>query len=126
PDPIPPIPIPHPERVPYVAPEGMDESAGAGGPSAISPDLPAVIPTVDAAGNPLPPQPFTLVPVLVAGGTPVPAGVNWRLYTEVNNAPAALVADVAGGTTRLELNPGRYFLHAMYGWAGATAQVVVT
>lgn len=123
----PPIPIPHPERVPYVSPANLGlDARGEGGPSAIEPEDVLVVATVDADGNPLPPQDFTLVPVLVAGGTPIAGGVNWRVFAEEGNAPTTLVADVEGGTTQLQLRPGRYFLHAMFGWAGITTEFLVT
>jgi len=124
---VPPVPIPHPERVPYVSPtELILDAGGEGGPSAIEPEDAVVVATVDGDGNPLPPQDFTLVPVLVAGGTPVAGGVNWRVFAEEGNAPSNLVADVEGGTTQLQLRPGRYFLHAMFGWAGVTTELLVT
>lgn len=128
----PPVPIPHPDRVPYepavvteAEPDDGD-SGGAGGPSAIDPVERVEIPTVDENGNPLPPQDFTLVAVLTEGGTPIPAGVNWRIFTEEGANPATLVQDAEGGTMQFQLLPGRYFLHALYGWAGATAELVVT
>jgi len=127
PNDVPPVPIPHPQRVPFVPPtEEVLDAGGAGGPSAIGPDEVLVVATVDADGNLLPPQDFTLVPVLVAGGAPIADGVNWRVFAEEGNAPTTLVADVEGGTTQLQLRPGRYFLHAMFGWASATAELLVT
>lgn len=123
---VPPTPIPHPDRIPYEPPPVEEALEGVGGPSAVDPVEPVVIPTVDEDGNPLPPQDFTLVPVLVAGGDPLANGVNWRVFAEEDNAPTTLIADVEGGTTRLQLIPGRYFLHAMYGWANATTELLVT
>ncbi|MHA1560059.1 MAG: hypothetical protein ACTSWI_05235 [Alphaproteobacteria bacterium] len=124
---IPPIPIPHPERIPSIPVTGaVLDAGGEGGPSAIEPEDVLVVATVDADGNPLPPQDFTLVPVLVAGGAPIAGGVNWRVFAEENNTPTTLVADVEGGTTQLQLRPGRYFLHAMFGWAGVTTELLVT
>ena len=123
---VPPVPIPHPERIPYEPPIVETIDGGAGGPSAVTAEPTVTIETVDEDGNPLPPQDFTLVPVLVAGGEPLTDGVNWRIFAEENEAPTTLVADVEGGTTRLQLVPGRYFLHAMYGWAGTTAELLVT
>ncbi len=123
----PPVPIPNPDRVPYVPPATLpaDESTSVGGPAAIPPAT-LEIPTVDANGNPLPPVDFTLVPVLMDGGDPVADGVNWRVFSEDGGLPADLVADIQGGTMHVPLSPGRYFLHAMYGWASATAEIAVT
>lgn len=124
---VPPIPVPHPDRIPLVPPtEVVLDAGGEGGPSAIEPEDALVVATVDADGNLLPPQDFTLIPVLVAGGAPIAGGVNWRVFAQEANAPTTLVADVEGGTTQLQLRPGRYFLHAMFGWAGVTTELLVT
>ena len=120
-----PLPIPHPERAP-VAGDAPIGSAGVGGPSGIEATDPMELALVDENGNPLPPQEFTLVAVLAEGGAPIPAGVNWRVFGELDGAPSALIADLLGGTTQLTLDPGRYYLHALYGWAMATTQIVVT
>jgi len=123
---IPPIPIPHPDRVPVPAdppPAILDGSEGVGGPSGIDP--PELV-LVDENGNPFPPQEVTLVALLTEGGQPIPAGVNWRIFGEADGAPTTLIADLLGGTTQITLDPGRYYLHALYGWAMATTQFIVT
>ncbi len=128
--PIPPLPIPNPERaaavIPAVGEAQSRDSAGVGGPSDIAQNEPVELVLVDENGNPFPPQQFTLVGVLAEGGEPVPEGINWRVFGELNGAPVALVAEVEGGTAQLVLEPGRYYLHALYGWAMATTRFVVT
>ena len=125
--PVPPLPIPHPDRAaPTLTEVAVEGSDGVGGPSGIEPAAPLELALVDENGNPFPPQDFTLTATLTEGGAPIPAGVNWRIFGEVEGAPADLVADVQGGTTQLTLNPGRYYLHALYGWAMATTQFIVT
>lgn len=122
-----PVPIPNPLRIPYEPPAPAAEiaSPSAGGPAEAVPER-IEIPTVDAEGNPLPAERFTLIPVLVDGGAPVADGVVWRIFDEVDDLPANLVADLEGGTTEVELTPGRYFLHAMFGWASTTTEFIVT
>ncbi len=57
---------------------------------------------------------------------PSPMAWSGASSTRSDDLPANLVADVQGGTTQVELTPGRYFLHAMFGWAGATTELMVT
>jgi hypothetical protein len=130
--PIPPLPTPNPERVapapdaPPADPAEPRGSAGVGGPSGIAQNEPVDLVLVDENGNPFPPQQFTLVGVLAEGGEPVPEGINWRIFGEQDGVPTALIAEVEGGTMQFLLNPGRYYLHALYGWAMATTRFVVT
>lgn len=126
---VPPLPRPHPERVPDALGIGgpVPEAAFAAEPDGAAP-APFELALVDENGDPLPPVEFTLVATLNDGGEPLPSGVTWRVFEGEPGPDGAypLVADVEGGTTFLMLNPGRYFLHAMYGWAGATTQIIVT
>jgi hypothetical protein len=130
-DAVPPLPIPNPERAanpddPAAVEAPPPDSAGVGGPSDVAQNQPVELVLVDENGNPFPPQQFTLIGVLAEGGEPVPEGINWRIFGEQNGAPTALIAEVEGGTMQLVLNPGRYYLHALYGWAMATTRFVVT
>lgn len=122
----PPMPRPHPERVP----------PDIGGPpgAAFAPELdPAAQEAFDLVllgddGQPLPPVDVTLTALLATDGRPVDSGVHWRVFQGDidDNGTYPMVADIEGGTASVSLVPGRYFLHAMYGWAGATTQLIVT
>ena len=126
---IPPIPLPHPARVPT--------DSGLGGPAPVAANAgeianigaadPLEFVLLDDDGEPFPPLEFALIPLLVEGGEPIPEGVSWRVFEGTPGADGTfpLVADLRGGTARLMLIPGRYYLHVMYGWAGATTQILV-
>lgn len=127
-DGLPPIPRPHPERVP--------DAPGIGGPAAGAAFAPEISPADGAFdlvllgdnGEPLPPVDVSLVALLSEGGRPLNSGVAWRIFEGEagEDGTYGLVADVDGIAPQVSLVPGRYLLHAMYGWAGATTQIVVT
>jgi len=125
----PPMPRPHPERVPDAPAIG-----GPGPGAAFAPELPAAnddafdLVLLGEDGEPLPPVDVSLVAVLSEGGQPLRGGVSWKIFEGAagDDGTYGLVADLDGNAPSVSLVPGRYLLHAMYGWAGATTQILVT
>lgn len=123
---IPPLPRPHPERVPEAV---VDEPPAA---DAFAPQNNAVGPfdviLLGEDGEPLPPVDVRLMALLSDDSAPLADGVDWRVFGGAagEDGTFPLVANVTGGTVSVSLVPGRYYVHALYGWAGATAQIMVT
>lgn len=74
-----------------------------------------------------PPQSFSLEARLTDAGPPITRGLSWRIF---DAAPAAdgklrLVGEAHGGTVRLMLKPGSYFVHVSYGRAVAMHTITV-
>lgn len=124
----PPLPTPNPLRLP------PDE--GEGGPGDIEAEDVAAIDAIDAIdfvftdenGDPLPPVDFTLTAQLTVDGPVLPSGLHWRIFgTDLaDDGTYPLVLEAEGGSITTPLEPGRYFLHVLYGWAGATTELIVT
>lgn len=121
---LPPLPRPHPERVPDAP------AIGGPGPEAFTPDGedPFDVVLLGEDGEPLPPIDVRLVALLSEDSDPLTEGVTWRVFggEVADDGSFPLVAEAEGGDATVSLVPGRYYLHAMYGWAGATAQLIAT
>ncbi|MGD9739267.1 MAG: hypothetical protein AB7O56_11845 [Bauldia sp.] len=86
------------------------------------------IPTpADPGAMPPATQEFVLTALLAEGGTPIPDGLDWRVFGPQPgpDGQLPLVAEATGGIARVMLAPGEYYLHAAYGRAGATARIEV-
>ena len=123
---VPPIPRPNPDRVPNTAPPG-DPALEAFAPE-FAADDPFDVILLGEDGEPLPPVNVELVALLSDDGPVLAEGVDWRVFGGAAGEDGAfpLVASETGGSITVSLVPGRYYLHALYGWAGATAQMRVT
>lgn len=65
---------------------------------------------------------------LIDQGPPLREGVIWRVFGAAPGGDGGLplVASVAGGSTRLQLAPGNYLVHAAFGRAGVTRRVTMS
>lgn len=82
--------------------------------------------TLRASGGP--PQPVTLSAKITNDGAIIPGGLVWRIYaSEANeNGEPQLVERSELATAAFELSPGEYLIHAAYGYAQATENIIVT
>lgn len=71
------------------------------------------------------PSSLTLAAFLEENGDEIPSGLVWRIYgsTEDAEGKLPLLATSEGGTSRFDLAPGTYLVHAAFGRAGATKRV---
>lgn len=74
------------------------------------------------------PVPVTLTALLASDGPPIPSGVSWWVYgTEADDQGAyPLIAEAEGGSARVELAPGSYYLYTAFGHAQVVSILDVT
>lgn len=96
--------------------------------------LPGLTPLqAPAATSPAPAVPAVnliavrLAALLTQGGTEIPSGVTWRVFSPEPGADGKLplVASKDGGVGEFRLAPGSYLVHAAFGRAGATKRISV-
>jgi len=70
---------------------------------------------------------ITLSAQLTDKGADITRGIVWRIFRPEAGSDGKLpmVASAHGGTSRFELDPGSYLVHASYGRAGATKRITV-
>jgi hypothetical protein len=74
-----------------------------------------------------PPLSFTLEARLTEASPPLTRGLSWRIFDAAPTADGKLrlVGEAHGGSVRLMLKPGSYFIHASYGRASAMRTITV-
>jgi hypothetical protein len=74
-----------------------------------------------------PPQSFTLEARLTDATPPLTRGLSWRIFDAAPTADGKLklVGEAHGGSVRVMLKPGSYFVHASYGRAIAMRTITV-
>jgi hypothetical protein len=100
---------------------GLDPAATGAAPPAGSPAAAPAPVASGAAGS------FALEAHLTADSPPIAAGLTWRVFDSDPNPDGKLklIGEAHGGSVRLTLKPGVYFVHVAYGRAGATKKVTV-
>src|SRR5439155_6547995 len=74
-----------------------------------------------------PPLNFTLEARLTEASAPIMRGISWRIFDSAptTDGKLKLVGEAHGGSVRLMLKPGSYFVHASYGRASAMRTITV-
>jgi len=112
-------------------PNAPDPAADAATPSApvdLNPTATGPVPPASPPPDPNgPPASFELVARLTDSAPPITAGLTWRVFGAEPgpDGKLKLVAESHGGSVKLTLTPGAYFIHAAYGRAGATKKITV-
>jgi len=74
-----------------------------------------------------PPLSFTLEARLTEASPPLTRGLSWRIFdaAPTTDGKLRLVGEAHGGSVRVMLKPGSYFVHASYGRASAMRTITV-
>jgi hypothetical protein len=105
---------------------GAHPKAAAGG-EGVTPKKPLLAPPAAGPVADGPPVNFTLEARLTEASPPLLKGVSWRIFdaAPTNDGKLKLVGEAHGGSVRLMLKPGSYFVHASYGRASAMHTITV-
>lgn len=122
-----PVPKPKPIRGASLDPQAAIAELMTGGQTRLGPNVAAYAPATGSAdittqsGD----VALYLVGKLSDGGTPVSAGLIWRVFGEIPDETGALplIKKAEGGDQDLRLDPGRYVVHVSYGRAAVSRLV---
>jgi hypothetical protein len=116
-------------------PDGGGDSAGAGQSGKLDPSGDGAAPhkkflLAPPAPGPVadgPARSFTLEARLTEASPPLMRGLSWRIFdaAPTSDGKLRLVGEAHGGSVRMMLKPGSYFVHASYGRASAMRTITV-
>lgn len=122
--------LPEPSQTTLAPFPDLGEAAAPSSTELKLPDISGYAPAPGADKKPLAPRgdgAITLSAKLTEDGGDVSRGLVWRVFKPDADASGKLplVASARGGTSRFDLDPGSYLVHASFGRAGATMRVTI-
>jgi hypothetical protein len=117
---------PAPLNAPAPLGDLLGGNAVPGSSTPVVPYAPAITPDTGMPG-PASLSPVYLVARLSEDGPALTQGVRWRVYASKPNdtGKLELVATAEGGDADFRLEPGDYFVHTAFGFAGRTSRIAV-